>query len=74
VDAETGWPSNEILSALGVKFLLTGPARVVERRGRKFCEGIMEETITTLNDDMFELIGRGRVDKTKKLGPSIHQT
>jgi hypothetical protein len=29
MDVETGWPSNEILSALGAKFLLTGPARVV---------------------------------------------
>jgi hypothetical protein len=66
MDVEAGWPSKEILLALGAKFLLTGQARVVEIRGRKFCEGIMEETITTLNDDMFELIGRGRVNKTKK--------
>jgi hypothetical protein len=67
---ETGWPSNEILSALGAKFVLTGLGRVVEIGGRKFCEGMMEETIMTLNDDMFELIGRGLVNKTKK--PSAH--
>jgi hypothetical protein len=35
MDVETGWPSNEILSALGAKFLLTGPARVVEIRGNE---------------------------------------
>jgi hypothetical protein len=69
MDFEAGWPSNEILSAVGAKFLLTGLARVVEIGDRKFCEGIMEETLTTLEDDMFELIGQGRVNKTRK--PSV---
>jgi len=26
----------------------------------------MEETIATLSDDMFELIGQGRINKTRK--------
>ena len=66
MDVEAGWPSKELLSALGAKFLTTGLVRVVEINGRKFCEGMMEEIITTLNDDMFELIGQGRVNKTRK--------
>ena len=66
MDVKAGWPSNKLLRALGAMFLTTGLVRVVEIRGRKFCEGMMEDIIYTLNDDMFEMVGRGRVNKTKK--------
>ena len=66
VPAETGWPSDEVLLAVGAKFIADSPSRVVEIAGRKFCEGLMEETIRSLNDDVFESIGQGRINKTKK--------
>ncbi len=66
VPAEIGWPPDEVLLAVGAKFLGDSQSRVVEIDGRKFCEGLMEETLRSLDDDMFEALGQGRVNKTKK--------
>jgi hypothetical protein len=65
--AEKGWPSTELLKALGAKFIDDGPARVVEISGRIFCEGLMDATITSITDEIFERQGHGRVNKTPKI-------
>ena len=36
IPAETGWPSDELLLAVGAKFIIENPSRVVEINGRKF--------------------------------------
>ena len=66
ISAEEGWPSKELLEALGATFINDGSTRVVEISGRKFCEGLLESTIRSLDDDVFESLGQGRVNETKK--------
>ena len=70
ISAEIGWPSDEFLKALGATFLCDSPSRVVEISGRKFCEGLMEATIRSLDDDVFEILGHDRINRTPK--NSIH--
>ena len=41
VDAELGWPPEELLQALGVRYLNEDTPRVVEIGGRKYCEGML---------------------------------
>lgn len=66
VTANSGWPSDEVLRACGANFLSEAPTRVVEIGNRRFCEGLLESTIRTLDDDMFEAIGEGRPNKAEK--------
>ncbi len=66
LSAETGWPSEELLLAVGAKFQLIEPSRVVEIAGRKFCEGMLAATIDEITDDIFEADGNDRLNKTKK--------
>ncbi len=63
---EKGWPSEDFLEALGARFVLDGTARVVEISGRKYCEGLLESTLRSLDDDIFEALGEGRVNDTTK--------
>jgi hypothetical protein len=70
VPAETGWPSDELLLAVGAKFLLNDQSRVVEIAGMKYCEGMLEATLNEINDDLFEKYGGERLNKTKK--PPLH--
>lgn len=70
VPAETGWPSDELLLAVGAKFLLNDQSRVVEIAGRKFCEGMLEAILNEINDDAFEERGDARLNNTKK--PPLH--
>lgn len=66
IAAEVGWPSEELLQSCGGNILVGGSARLVEIGGRKFCEGLMESTIRTLDDDMAEAAGEGRPNKTNR--------
>ncbi|MEJ2724476.1 MAG: hypothetical protein P8175_07490 [Deltaproteobacteria bacterium] len=70
IAADVGWPSDEVLRSCGANLLAQGPARIVEIAGRKFCEGLMESTLRTLDDDLSEAHGKGRPNKTKK--PTKH--
>ncbi len=63
--SKTGWPTDEILQAVGAQFLKNEATRIVEIEGRKFCEGLMEEYLNELNDDVFEEMGYKRLNKTK---------
>jgi hypothetical protein len=66
ITAEIGWPSEDVLRSCGANIIADGSARVVEIRRRKFCEGLMESIIRTLDDDMFEELGEGRPNKTER--------
>jgi hypothetical protein len=70
VTTNAGWPSDEILKSCGAKFISEAPTRVVEIGNRKFCEGLLESTIQTLEDDMFEEIGEDHLNKTER--PTEH--
>ncbi len=72
IDAEKGHPSTELLQELGATFLEEGPTRIVEINGRKYCEGMLEAMIMSLQDDQFEEKGMGRPNETKKDIGSIH--
>ena len=68
--AEPGWPSDEFLLAVGAKFIVDNPSRVVEINGRKFSEGLLESLLNEIEDNAFELQGLERLNKTPK--PTIH--
>ena len=69
---EKGWPEEELLESLGAKFVERCSIRVVEIAGRKYCEGLLESTIRSLDDDVFESLGQGRVNETVKVKDSDH--
>jgi len=64
--ATTGFPPNELLHALGARFLTADRTRVVELAGRRFCEGLLEATICEIDDDRFEQLGEGRPNQTAR--------
>ena len=66
VRVNPGWPSDELLRSCGAIFLAEAPTRVVEIGNRRFCEGLMESAIRTLDDDMFEALGEERLNKTPR--------
>jgi hypothetical protein len=66
VAVNTGWPSDKVLRFCGASFLAEAPTRVVEIGNRRFSEGLMESTIRTLDDDMFEVLREGRPNKTPR--------
>ncbi len=67
ISAEAGWPSDELLLAVGADFRINDQSRVVEIAGRVFCEGMLEATLNEIYDDIFEERGYERLNKTKKL-------
>jgi hypothetical protein len=69
LSAEIGWPSDELLLAVGAKFLLNDQYRVVEIDGKRFCEGMLNATIKEITDDLFEEYGEERLNQTKKFSP-----
>jgi hypothetical protein len=70
IPAEPGWPSDELLLAVGAKFIMENPPRVVEINGRKFSEGLLESFLNEIEDNAFEQRGLERLNKTSK--PSMH--
>jgi len=70
--AKPGWPSEQLLEAVGARCLESGAARVVEIGGRTFCEGLLEETIRSLDDDRLEVQGLGRINETQKASKTSH--
>jgi len=63
---EKGWPKKQFLIDLGAVYLFDEPTRVVEIKGRKFCEGLLEAEIQEITDNIFDLYDRRRPNKTKK--------
>ena len=66
ISVEKGWPEEELLEALGATFVNRDSIRVVDIAGRKYCEGLLESTIRSIDDDVFESLGQGRVNETVK--------
>ena len=66
ITTDTSWPSDDVLRSCGAEIVADEPARVVKIANRTFCEGLMESTIRTLDDDMFEAAGEGRPNKTSR--------
>ena len=63
---DTGWPSEQVLLAVGAKVINQGATRIVQLGNRQFCEGMLEETIRSLDDDRFEADGQGRLNETER--------
>lgn len=72
ITVEAGWPEEELLETLGARFITRDSSRVVEIAGRKYCEGLLESTIRSLDDDVFESMGQGRVNETVRVKDSEH--
>lgn len=68
--AEPGWHSDELLLAVGAKFIVKEPSRVVEINGRKFSEGLLEGYLNEIEDNVHEMRGLERLNKTPK--PTMH--
>jgi len=66
IPVEEGWPEEELLESLGATLINNGSARVVEISGRRFCEGLLESTIRSLDDDVFESLAEGRINDTTR--------
>jgi hypothetical protein len=66
IPSKFGWPSDGLLLSIGARFISNQITRVVEIGDRKFCEGLMEESIREKDDDLFEKKGYGRLNDTKK--------
>ena len=66
ITCEKGWPEKRLLVDLGAVFLLDEPTRVVEIKGRKFCEGLLEAEIQEITDNLFEIYDGSRPNRTKK--------
>lgn len=69
---ETGWPSEEVLLAAGAEFIDRGDARVVQINGRRFCDDPSEQTMRTLDDDIFEANEQDRLNGTVKRSRSLN--
>lgn len=67
LEAEPGWPSEELLLALGARYKRNDGIRVVEIDGRTYCEGMLENTLRTLDDDLFEARGDDRINGTERI-------
>ena len=51
---------------------IEGDARVVQINGRRFCEGLLEQTLRSLDDDRFEANGQGRLNGTQKTSRELN--
>ncbi len=65
-DGWPGWPTEEILIALGATFTNYESPRIVKIAGKTFCEGLLEDILISLGDDAFESLGQGRPNGSTK--------
>lgn len=66
IKVDLGWPSEDVLRSCGAKILSGESPRIVEIGNRRFCEGLMESTIRTLDDGIFDALAKGRPNKSEK--------
>lgn len=69
IATEPGWPDEDLLLAVGARYLHSDQTRVVEINGRTYCEGMLEATLNELTDDVFEQLGQERPNQTRKSTP-----
>ncbi len=70
VPAEAGWPSDELLLAVGAKILHNEQPRVVEIRGREFHEGMLDAVLDELRHYASDAGGDERLKEMIK--PSLN--
>ena len=63
----TGWPSRELLEALGAVFLSDSTPRVVQYGQTMYAEGGMDAVLRRREDDQAEAMGKGRPQGTTRL-------
>jgi hypothetical protein len=66
LEAQEGWPTDDLLEACGARIERRETPRVVEIVGKRFIEGHLESEIRQRADDGFEVLGRGRPNETKR--------
>jgi hypothetical protein len=64
--AETGWPDDDLLRALGGQFVHTALPRAVRFGDRVYGEGLLEAQLLHLSDDELERHGAGRPNGTRR--------
>lgn len=67
ISVRVGWPTNNLLRAFRANILGDGLTRVVEIGDRKFCKGVTESTMRTMDDDIAEARGECRSNEAEKL-------
>lgn len=67
IEADEGWPTEDIIKALGGVYLSVSPC-VVQIRGNTYGEGLLQHEIDIASDDLFEAQGHGRPNGTTKRG------
>ena len=66
LDAQEGWPTEELLEACGARVDRSGTPRTIRIGGKRFVEGYLEYEICQLADELFEALGKGRPNKTSR--------
>ena len=66
LEAQEGWPSEELLGACGARFDRSGTPRTIRIGGKRFVEGYLEYEIRQLDDELFEALGKGRPNETPR--------
>jgi hypothetical protein len=61
-----GWPSHELLTACGARFISEASPRIVEVAGARWVEGFADSVIMTASDDALERRGFGRPNGTRR--------
>lgn len=70
VEVKSGWPSHGVLLACGARIISAETPRVVEIAGKTNCEGMLEQQIRQLTDDVLEAEGLGRLNETRRTNES----
>ena len=66
ISVEAGWPSKETLLSVGGVFIKEDEPRIIEINGKYFTEGMLEAHLRELDDNIFELLGKKRLNQTKR--------
>jgi len=62
------WPSRRMLEGCGAEIERWETPRVVRIKGRRYVEGMLHHEVLRVTDDLFERCGRGRPNRTERLG------
>jgi len=72
ISVEAGWPSKETLLSVGAIFIKEDEPRIIKINGKQFAEGMLEAHIKELDDNIFELLGKKRLNQTKRTDQTTH--
>ena len=68
----TSYPSEELLLSIGANFISKDEPRIVEIDGRRFVEGMLDAHIRELDDNLFEQLGKDRLNQTIRTDTTKH--